>query len=308
MTPALEFDGVSKCYRSVFARHERWALRDFSLRVDPGEIVGFLGPNGAGKTTAIHIALGLALPTQGNGSLLGEGFGTATARRKIGFLSENPAFYHRSARSVLKFCGALNGVREPELTQRTTRLLDAVGLSTDADRNISKFSRGMLQRVGVAQALINDPELLILDEPTSALDPLSRLRIRELLLDARGEGRTIFLSSHQLSEVELICDRVVFVNSGRVVASGRTRDFLENYDEFEITASDLKTIPANAKNVKRQDDRAVLTVAASQQRGVIEEIWLSGGTLIGLTPKTRSLEQLFVELMKDSGNQEKPRG
>src|SRR5580765_1461703 len=187
MNPVLEFEGISKLYRS-FLRNKHWALRDFSLRVEPGEIVGFLGPNGAGKTTAIHIALGLARPTAGGGTLLGREFGTVSVRRELGFLSESPAFYHQTAREVLKFCGDLNGVREPELSHRTDDLLASVGLTEDANRNIGKFSRGMLQRVGIAQALINDPDLLILDEPTSALDPLSRLRVRELLLQSRQRG------------------------------------------------------------------------------------------------------------------------
>jgi ABC-2 type transport system ATP-binding protein len=299
VSAALEFAGISKRYRSTFSRQERWALRDFNLTIEPGEIVGFLGPNGAGKTTAINIALGLALPTKGQGTLLGRSFGNATARRQVGFLSENPAFYHRSARDTVRFYGALNGVPEPELSRRTNQLLEAVDLTDDAGRNINKFSRGMLQRVGIAQALINDPELLVLDEPTSALDPLSRLQLRGLLLDARDKGKAIFLSSHQLSEIELISDRVVFVQAGRVIASGRTREFLERYDEFEITASGLKAAPAKAENVKHEAGRWTFIVPASQQRTAVEEVWFSGGELISVTPKTRTLEQLFVELMKD---------
>lgn len=300
MTPVLEFDAISKRYKPLFSREEQWALRDFNLQVNEGEIVGFLGPNGAGKTTAIHIALGLAQPTSGGGTLLGYKFGNVRARSRLGFLSESPAFYHQSARETLKFCGALNGVREPELSELTKRLLEAVGLTTDASRNIGKFSRGMLQRVGIAQALINNPALVVLDEPTSALDPLSRLQIRELLLEARKQGKTVFLSSHQLSEVELICDRVIFVQQGKVIASGRTRDFLESRDEFEITASGLSAFPAATENPRRQGDRSIFTVRAAQQRAAIEQVWLQGGTVISLTPKTRNLEELFVELMKTS--------
>jgi ABC-2 type transport system ATP-binding protein len=303
MAPVLEFDAISKRYKPLLAREDRWALRDFNLHVDEGEIVGFLGPNGAGKTTAIHIALGLALPTSGRGTLLGHNFGHVASRSRIGFLSESPAFYHQSARNTLKFCGALNGVREPELSERTNRLLEAVGLSEDADRSIGKFSRGMLQRIGIAQAFINDPALLILDEPTSALDPLSRLQVRELLLEMRKKGRTIFLSSHQLSEVELICDRVVFVQQGRVIASGRTQDFLESHDEFEIKASGLTAAPESSQNGRREGDRWIFTVHASQQRAAIEQVWLSGGTLISVSPRTRNLEELFVELMRNSAAQ-----
>jgi ABC-2 type transport system ATP-binding protein len=305
MAPVLEFHAVSKCYRSFVTRQERWALRDFSVKVERGEIVGFLGPNGAGKTTAIHLALGLAQPTAGHGTLLGRDFGDVPSRAKIGFLSESPAFYHQSARDVLKFCGGLNGVREPELSRRSTDLLGAVGLLSDANRNIGKFSRGMLQRIGFAQALINDPELLILDEPTSALDPISRLQVREVLLAERNRGKSVFLSSHQLSEVELICDRVVFVEKGRVIASGRTREMLQTSDQFEITAKGLASPPEATLDLRHDGDRWLLTVSSSQQRAAIEHIWISGGTLISVTPKTRSLEQLFVDLMKAPPSPEK---
>jgi ABC-2 type transport system ATP-binding protein len=298
MAPVLEFHNVSKLYRSFFTRKDRWALRDFSVKVERGEIVGFLGPNGAGKTTAIHLSLGLAQSTTGHGTLLGHKFGDVAARRKVGFLSESPAFYHQTARAVLKFCGGLNGVREPELSRRTTDLLGAVGLLGDATRNIGKFSRGMLQRIGVAQALINDPELLILDEPTSALDPISRLQIREVLLAERNRGKSVFLSSHQLSEVELICDRVVFVQEGRVIASGRTYEMLQTSGQFEITAKGLASPPAATLEARHDGDRWLLTVASSEQRAAIEHIWSNGGTLISVTPKTRSLEQLFVDLME----------
>lgn len=300
MVPVLEFQDVSKRYRALFSRQERWALRDFSLLVEAGEMVGFLGPNGAGKTTAIHIALGLAQPSSGHGTLFGRGFGNMQVRRRLGFLSESPAFYHQSAREVLKFCGALNGVREPELSRRTGDLLAAVGLRDDANRNIGKFSRGMLQRVGIAQALVNDPELLILDEPTSALDPLSRLQVRELLLTARAGGKTVFLSSHQLSEVELICDRVVFVQHGRVIASGRTHDLLIAPDQFEITATGLAAAPTIAQDVRTANGRVTFTVAAAHQRAALEQTWSAGGTVISVVAKTRNLEELFVELMKDS--------
>ena len=304
MAVVLEFENVGKRYRSRFASDERWALRDFSLQVESGEIVGFLGPNGAGKTTALHIALGFLQPTSGHGTMMGEPFGSAAVRRRIGFLSESPAFYHQSARKVLKFCAALNGVREPELSKRADELLTAVGLLDDAERNIGKFSRGMLQRVGVAQAFMNHPELLILDEPTSALDPISRLAIRKLLLQARERGASVFLSSHQLSEVELICDRVAFLHAGRVIASGRTRDLLHKSTESEVIATGLTTAPAWARNIANDGPEFRFTVEAAQQRLTIEHIWRSGGTLISVTPKTRSLEDLFVDLMQDSDSGE----
>lgn len=296
----LEFAGVSKRYRSLFARQERWALRDFSLQIEAGEIVGFLGPNGAGKTTAIHITLGLCNPTKGSGKLLGYDFGEARARKRIGFLSETPAFYHQSARDVLKFSGALNGVREPELSRRANELLDAVGLASDSNRNIGKFSRGMLQRIGVAQALMNDPDLLILDEPTSALDPISRLQVRQVLLDARGKGKTVFLSSHQLSEVELVCDRVIFVRAGEVIASGKMSELTESATEFEIVTEGLASAPDFASEAHQQNGRWTFIVDKQHQQQAIETIWTGGGRVISVTPRTRNLEDLFVQLMKPS--------
>ena len=299
MAAVLEFEGISKRYRS-FLGPEHWALRDFGLQVEPGEIVGFLGPNGAGKTTAIHIALGLAQPTAGRGTLLGRAFGSVSVRRKLGFLSETPAFYHQTARETLKFYGQLNSVSEPELSQRTGELLASVNLVEDANRNIGKFSRGMLQRIGIAQALINDPDLLILDEPTSALDPLSRLKVRELLLQARKRGKSVFLSSHQLSEVELICDRVVFVNKGRVIASGRTQELLHDFGDFEITAAGLQSAPPGTQNSRVEDGHLAFTTPAAQQRVAIEQVWSAGGTVISVLPKTRTMEDLFVELIANS--------
>lgn len=300
MAPVLEFDDVSKRYRSLFARQERWALRGFSLQVEPGEIAGFLGPNGAGKTTAIHIALGLAQSTSGHGTLLNRSFGDVAARKRIGFLAESPAFYHDSARDVLRFCGALNGVQEPELSLRCKDLLAAVGLLDDADRNIGKFSRGMLQRVGLAQAFMNDPDFLVLDEPTSALDPLSRLQVRELLIAARDRGKSIFLSSHQLSEVELICDRVWFVQHGRVIAAGGTQELMLSSGAYEIVADKLEQAPAGLRALRRDGERWTFGVSTSDQRMAIERIWTAGGTVLSVTPKTRNLEELFVDLMKNS--------
>lgn len=305
MPAVLEFDGVSKRYRSWF-HDERWALRDFSLRVEAGEIVGFLGPNGAGKTTAINIAVGLVHATSGSGTLLGKKFGEVSARRRVGFLPESPAYYHRSARATLKMCGALNGLREPELSRRASQLLAAVGLEDEAERNVGKFSRGMLQRVGLAQAFMNDPDLLILDEPTSALDPISRLHIRQLLLDARNRGKSVFLSSHQLSEIELICDRIFFVQAGRVVAAGSTSELLRSSEACEITVSNKDGLPASAVDIHRQANQTTFTIPISEQRAAIEQIWAAGGTLISVTRKTKSLEEVFVDVMNRESGERTP--
>jgi ABC-2 type transport system ATP-binding protein len=295
---ALEFTDVTKQYRGFFRSQWVTALRNFSLRVEPGEIFGFLGPNGAGKTTAIHIAIGLMFPSRGRGEMLGHGFGHAPTRRRIGFLAENVALYHRPAATLVRFYGALNGMRDPQLRARTAEMLKEVELTDAAGRNAGKFSRGMLQRVGLAQALVNDPELLILDEPASALDPLGRMRVREILLRAREAGKTVFLSSHLLSEVEQICDRLAIVIKGRVARVGTLSELLEAQDRFVITA---KGIDALMFEGSQQNGFIKITVPALNQRRTIEKIWLAGGEVIAVNPIRRTLEDLFVELAGTNG-------
>jgi len=296
--PALAFNDVSKHYRGFFRSQWVTALRNFSLRVERGEIFGFLGPNGAGKTTAMHLAIGLMFPSSGRGEMLGHAFGHAPTRRRIGFLAENVSLYHRSAAKLVRFYGALNGMRDPQLRQRTTEMLKEFEITDVADRNAGKFSRGMLQRVGLAQALVNDPELLILDEPASALDPLGRMRVREILLRARDAGKTVFLSSHLLSEVEQICDRLAIVIKGRVARVGTLAELLESQDRFVITA---KGIDALMFEGSQQNGFIKITVPALTQRRTIEKIWLAGGEVIAVNPIRRTLEDLFVELANQNG-------
>ena len=296
--PALAFNDVSKHYRGFFRSQWVTALRNFSLRVERGEIFGFLGPNGAGKTTAMHLAIGLMFPSSGRGEMLGHAFGHAPTRRRIGFLAENVSLYHRSAAKLVRFYGALNGMRDPQLRQRTTEMLKELEITDVADRNAGKFSRGMLQRVGLAQALVNDPELLILDEPASALDPLGRMRVREILLRAREAGKTVFLSSHLLSEVEQICDRLAIVIKGRVARVGTLAELLESQDRFVITA---KGIDALMFEGSQQNGFIKITVPALTQRRTIEKIWLAGGEVIAVNPIRRTLEDLFVELANQNG-------
>jgi ABC-2 type transport system ATP-binding protein len=296
--PVLEFDDISKEYRSFFRSESVKALNGFSLRVEQGEIFGFLGPNGAGKTTAIHIALGFMFPTSGQGTMLGHSFGHALTRRRVGFLAENVALYHRPAARLVRFYGALNGMHGSRLRTRTAELLKEFDLSGVADRNSSKFSRGMLQRIGLVQALVNDPELLILDEPTSALDPLGRIAVRETLLNARKAGKTVFLSSHLLSEVEQICDRIAIVIRGRVAKVGTVHELLEAQDRFVITA---RGVDALLFEGDKQNGFIKITVPALRQRSTIEQIWLAGGEVMAINPIRRTLEDLFVELAHHNG-------
>jgi ABC-2 type transport system ATP-binding protein len=296
--PALEFENISKQYRRFFRSESVWALNGFSLRVESGEIFGFLGPNGAGKTTAIHIALGLMFPSAGGGRMLGQSFGHAPTRRRVGFLAENVALYHRPAASLVRFYGGLNGMSGAPLRQRTAELLKDLELSDVAGRNAGRFSRGMQQRLGLAQALVNDPELLILDEPTSALDPLGRIAVREILLKARELGKTIFLSSHLLSEVEQICDRIAVVIQGRVATVGTVAELLESQDRFVITA---RGVDAQALAGSSQNGFVRITVPALRQRQTIEQIWTAGGEVVAVNPVRRTLEDLFVELARQQG-------
>jgi len=294
----LEFDQLTKEYRNFPSRKRLRALDNFTLKVEAGEIFGFLGPNGAGKSTAIHLAMGFMRPTHGSGLMLGEPFGNARARRRVGFLAENVALYHRRAERLVRFYGALNGMGGPRLTSRAREALIAVGLQDLASRNVGKFSRGMLQRIGLAQALVNDPELLILDEPTSALDPLARVGVREFLLHAREQGKTIFLSSHLLSEVELVCDRVAVLHRGRLMRMGRTHDLLQAGQQVEIVARGL-TIEAFAGSIAK-DGVVTFSVPAEMQRQTLEQVWAQGGEVISVNPVRRSLEQMFLEVTSDA--------
>jgi len=295
MPAVLEFLDIIKDYRGLFRRRTVRALDHFTLQVEQGEIFGFLGPNGAGKTTAIHLAMGFVRPSRGSGKMLGQRFGNANARRKVGFLAENVALYHRPAETLVRFYGALNGLSGETLTRRTREALDTVGLLHESSRNVAKFSRGMLQRIGLAQAIVHDPDLLILDEPTSALDPLARYAVREMLLDLRNRGKTIFLSSHLLSEVELICDRIAVLNRGRLVRTGRPTELLESSEEVAIVAKGIPSASFPSAEAE-SENRIRFLIRAGEQRYAIEKVWSLGGEVISVSPRKRSLEDLFLEL------------
>jgi len=294
MPLALEYDGITKEYRSWSGRRRVRALQQFSLSVERGEIFGFLGPNGAGKSTAIHLAMGFMRPSSGSGRMLGKSFGDAATRRRVGFLAENVALYHRKAQAAIRFYGGLNGLHGAALDDATRAALEAVDLQSESGRNLGQFSRGMLQRMGLAQALVNEPELLILDEPTSALDPGARVSIRELLLRFRSQGKTIFLSSHLLSEVELVCDRVAILSRGRVVRIGTLSAMLETTDQIEIVTQSIA--PRLFADSTAEGGRIRFAVPKSQQREAIERVWIAGGEVVSVNPVRRSLEDLFLEL------------
>jgi len=302
MVFALEYEGITKEYRSWSGRRCIRALQNFSLTVECGQIFGFLGPNGAGKSTAIHLAMGFMRPSAGNGRMLGMSFGHVATRRRVGFLAENVALYHRPAGSAIRFYGGLSGLRGGALEQATHAALEAVDMEAESARNLAQFSRGMVQRMGLAQAIVNDPELLILDEPTSALDPAARVAVRELLLRCRNQGKTVFLSSHLLSEVELVCDRVAILSRGEVVRTGTLSDMLETTDRVEIAAQGipLSSVPDGVVD----GSRVRFTVTKGGQRTSIERVWAAGGEIISVSPIRRSLELLFLELTSANSNGE----
>ncbi len=304
--PVLEFQGVTKEYRTGFGlknwgRRSVRALDDFSLAVEAGEVLGFLGPNGAGKTTAIHLAMGFMRPSSGSGNMCGHPFGHAPSRKRVGFLAENVALYHRPVYPLLRFYGALNGLTDPALARRAREVLELLDLSDVEKRNAGKLSRGMLQRVGLAQALVNDPDVLILDEPTSALDPLGRVAVRELLNRMKAAGKTIFLSSHLLSEIELICDRIAILDRGKLVRVGRTSDLLESAEESEIV---FTGVAAEKVPGAKADGRVI--VKRADQRAMIERIWSLGGEVVKVNPLRRSLEDMFIQLVETKHSGERP--
>ena len=299
MAPRLTFSAVSKQFGKYTALHP------LTLSLEPGEILGFLGPNGAGKTTAIHLALGFLRPSSGSGSLLGKPFGDAEARARLGFVPDVPVFFAENGYRSVEFAARLNGVgvKDTRLAKDIRDLLGAVGLPNDR-KDARQYSRGMQQRLALAQALINDPELLILDEPAAALDPAGVQQVRELLRSARHAGKSIFFSSHQLTEVEHICDRIAFLNQGRLVRSGSLKEFQSESDRVEIelrgiSLAELSRIYPGAASAVANPDSIRIFVPAQQQRRVIEAVWSAGGEIVSLSPLRRRLEDLFLEWSGD---------
>src|SRR5438270_633836 len=302
---ALATDELTKDYAIGFWRKRPYrALDRLTLDVEPGEVFGFLGPNGAGKTTTLKLLLQLVFPTSGRAELLGRPLGDLAARRKIGFLPENPYFYdYLTAEELLRYIASLFGYRGSERTARASRLLDLVGIGAERRMQLRKFSKGMLQRVGIAQALINDPELVTLDEPMSGLDPLGRRDVRALILRLRDRGCTVFFSSHVLSDAEALCNRVAILAKGRLVATGKLTDILA----FRARGWELVVSDAPARIVTALGPRARRIVQISEGRYMLDlpldppperlllELTSEGGRLVSLNPLRETLEHFFVE-------------
>ncbi len=299
--PVLEYRQITKDYRVGFRRRRLRALSDFSLSVNQGEIFGFLGPNGAGKTTAIHLAMGFMSPTSGNGTMLGRPFGDPPTRSRVGFLAENLALHNRRVSELIAFYAELNSV--PNASHATAKVIERLGLGEISNRITMKLSRGMQQRVGIAQAIVNDPDLLILDEPTSALDPVARVMVRELLLELRREGKTVFVSSHLLSEVEAVCDRIAILRKGELVRVGTISQLLEQADRCSVVAHGIshEAFPTAVA----QNGFYVLEVERAQQRETIERIWSAGGEVVSVNPVRESIEEMFLRIA--ASDKEAPR-
>ena len=284
---------------------DKLAVADLSLSVQPGEIFGFLGPNGAGKTTSLKMLLGLIAPSGGRGSVLGAPLGNREARAKVGFLPEHFRFQEwLTGRELLHFHGRLYGLGGAHLRARTEELLGKVDLLDAAHRKLREYSKGMLQRAGLAAALLNEPKLVFLDEPTSGLDPIGRLLVRDLIRELRAKGVAVFLNSHLLGEVEATCDRVVFVKQGRVVAERRLAE-KDVRLEVELRGEGLEDgalgeLATLGTDVRRDRGTVRLSVA---HEGVLPEIArrmvARGVQLCHLSAGRQSLEQQFLEVMGD---------
>jgi ABC-2 type transport system ATP-binding protein len=293
---------LGKVFRQGFWMRRVEAVRDVSFEVSAGHIYGFLGPNGAGKTTTIKMLTGLIAQTSGTATVFGEPIGSARAMRRVGFLPENPYVYpYLTPREFVEMCGRLSGLPLRGLRRRAEEVLALAGVLYAADRPVRRLSKGMLQRTGLAAALVADPELLILDEPMSGLDPVGRKEVRDLILRERDQGRTIFFSTHILSDVEMMCDHVTILRKGSVVVSGAMETLLRK----DVKRTDVVVERATESfgqfcrerghAVRVAGSRAsVEVIGADEIAGVVKRAVEEGLTLVEVVPRTESLEDLFV--------------
>jgi ABC-2 type transport system ATP-binding protein len=301
---AIRTHNLTKDYQVGFWRPRPYrALDALSLDVAPGDVFGFLGPNGAGKTTTLKLLMQLVFPTSGEAEILGRKVGDVAVRRRIGYLPENPYFYdHLTAEELLTYYAQLFEIPAADRRRRVTAMLDRLGIGGERRLQLRKFSKGMLQRVGLAQALLNEPEVIFLDEPMSGLDPLGRRDVRALMLELRDQGRTIFFSSHILSDAEVLCSRVAIVAKGRLAASGRLADLQEfAVQGWELVVSGLPPaildrLRASVRRVTAiTGDRFAIDLPADTQPDrLLTELMAAGATLVSLNPVRETLEDLFV--------------
>jgi ABC-2 type transport system ATP-binding protein len=302
----VRLKGLVKDFRPGFGLRRKRVLHGISFDVREGEIFGFVGPNGAGKTTTLKVLMGLIRATAGEASVLGCDVRETGFRRHIGFLPENPYFYDfRPGREILSFYAKLSGVARTRRAHRVATLLDWVGLSDAADARLRTYSKGMLQRIGIAQALVHGPKVVFLDEPMSGLDPIGRKEIRDLVLRLRTEGKTVFMNTHILSDVEMVCDRVAIIVGGRITYQGAIEDFLEG-DEREADAV-VASLPAEAAaaleerfgaQLRGHGDRIELRVAEKNVGEVLRVVLGAGAEVLSVTPHRVSLESIFLSAVE----------
>ena len=302
MSAIVRCNGLSKTYRPGLGQRPIQAVRSLTMEVEEREIFGFLGPNGAGKTTTLKMLMGLIFPTGGEAFIFDRPLHDVDVRRRLGFLPEHPYFYdHLTGREILHYFARLFRVQEPERGKRVDRLLERVGLAHAADQSLRGYSKGMLQRIGIAQALVNEPALVVLDEPMSGLDPVGRKEVRDLILDLRAEKRTVFFSTHILSDVEVVCDRVAIVHKGELVTLSPVDELLRrSASETEFVLSTvgpgveeaLAAIPS--ARVTRATATLVVRVPQEQAAAVLDLHRQGKAELVSMTPVRRTLEDIFM--------------
>jgi ABC-2 type transport system ATP-binding protein len=298
----IRVEALHKEFRLGLLRKRVTAVRGVSFAVERGDIFGFLGPNGAGKTTTIKMLTGLIAPTGGAATIFGEAVPSPHAMRRVGFLPENPYIYpYLTPTEFVELCARLSGLSSRAARDRSRTVLDQVGILYAADRPVGRLSKGMLQRTGLAAALVADPELLILDEPMSGLDPVGRKEVRDLIVEERRRGRTIFFSTHILNDVETLCDRVTILRRGQVVVSGRLGELLNR----EVRRTDIvllgaseeleSRLAAGGRAVRRDGERLVVEAPGQASvKEVLEAALAAGASVLEAAPRHETLEDLFV--------------
>jgi ABC-2 type transport system ATP-binding protein len=297
----IEIEGLTKDFQIGFLRKRPLrALHGLNLAVEKGEVFGFLGPNGAGKTTTLKILLNLIRPTAGEARILGEPVTSTSLHRKIGYLPENPYFYdYLTPEELLVFIGKLFGMRQPALGAKVSGLLEMVGLQDARRQQLRKFSKGMVQRIGLAQAMINDPEVIFLDEPMSGLDPLGRREVRRAILALKQNGTTVFFSSHILPDVEALCDRVAIMNGGNLQQVGALHEILKmKIEAHEIVLAGIRAVDAGLRPICEEiipmGDRLQLRANSQQQvESILSYALAQGASLVSVNPVRPSLEDYF---------------
>jgi ABC-2 type transport system ATP-binding protein len=305
MASVIEAEGLRKVYKSRFGTRRVAALDGIDLAVGPGEVFGLLGPNGAGKTTTVKILLGLTHPTAGSARLFGIPVAHPESRRRVGYLPEGHRFPgYLTARQTLSIFGRMSGMNRATVRLRIPDLLARVRLSEWADVKVKKFSKGMTQRLGLAAALVHDPDVLLLDEPTDGVDPVGRREIRDLLRAEAARGRAILLNSHLLSEIELTCDRIAVLRRGRVAAQGRIADLTAQGSRYRMTVSPvdealLAEFRASGASVERVNGHLVIgTRDLAHVNALVDTLRARGGMLAELAPVRSTLEDVFVDLVR----------